>query len=134
MASTQEIITAAADLGKLIATHDAAKRFEDVLKKLSQDVDAQRLLNDLNRHATKISQKEMQGQPIEVHEKHELEKLRQSVARSAVLRDFQVAQMDYVDLMRQVDEAMAGRAGGPDAVGAASPLDDLDEGLPLQTP
>lgn len=131
MASTQEIITAATDLGKLIASHDSAKRFEDVLKKLSQDVDAQRLLNDLNRHATKISQKEMQGQPIEVHEKHEIEKLRQSVARNAVLRDFQVAQMDYVDLMRQVDEAMAGRTGGS---GAPSPLDDLDDELPLQTP
>jgi len=131
MASTQEIITAATDLGKLISTHDAAKCFEGVLKKLSQDVDAQRLLNDLNRLTTKISQKEMQAQPIEVHEKHELEKLRQSVSRNTVLREFQVAQMDYVDLMRQVDQAMAGRTG---EAAAPSPLDDLDDELPLQTP
>ena len=29
--------------------------------------------------------------------------------RNPLLRDFQMAQMDYLDLMRKVDEAMAGQ-------------------------
>lgn len=112
MATTQEIIKAATDLGKLIASHDAAAKFEESVRKLQADVEAQRVLNDYNRFMNKLGEKEMQGQAIEVEEKKQLEKLQQTVVRNSVLRTFQMAQMDYLDLMRRVDEAMSG--GGPD--------------------
>lgn len=112
MATTQEILKAATDLGKLIASHDAAVKFEESVRKLQADVEAQRVLNDYNRFMNKLGEKEMQGQPIEVEEKKQLEKLQQSVVRNSVLRTFQMAQMDYLDLMRRVDDAMSG--GGPE--------------------
>ena len=109
MATTQEILDSAKSLGKLIATHEAARSFEENLKKLEADVDAQRVLNDLNRHAVTLAEKEQNGQPIEVEDKRKLEKLQGDVARNAVLQNFQLMQMDYVDLMRKVDEAISGR-------------------------
>jgi len=108
MATTQEILNAARDLGKIIATHDAAKKFADSMQKLSADVEAQRMLNDLQRHMMKLQEKEQQGMPIEIDDKKTLDKLQAGVARNAVLRDFQLAQMGYLDLMNAVDRAMSG--------------------------
>lgn len=117
MASTQEIVDAARKVGELIAEHDAAKKMEDVLKRLEDDRDAQRILTDYNRQVQEVAQKEMQGQPVEVEDKRKLEDLQKKVVTSPVLRDLQMAQMDYVDLMRKVDEAIGGQtptpAGGP---------------------
>ena len=114
------MLAGARDLGKLIATHDAARKFEDILTKLQADTEAQRVLNDFNRALQRLGQKEAQGQPIEVAEKRQLEDLQNKVIRNPLLAKFQMAQMDYLDLMRKVDEAMSG--GGPEAAGAEPTL------------
>ncbi len=113
MANMQEILKAAGDLGKLIAEHASARKFEETVRKLQADVEAQRVLNDYNRHMSKVAEKEASGKPIEVEDKRQLEKLQAAMVRNPLLREFQVAQMDYLDLMRKVDEAMAG--SGPEA-------------------
>ena len=107
MATTEEIVSAARDLGRLIDSHEAARKLSDVLKNLEGDVDAQRLLNDHNRAAQTVAQKQSQGQPIEVEDKHKLEDLHKQVIRNPLLRDYQMAQMDFVDLMRKIDDAMS---------------------------
>ncbi len=119
MATTQEILDAAAKLGKLIATHDAAKKYEQVLKRFSEDVDAQRLLSDMNRFTDGLAEKEAKGQPIEVSEKKQMAAFQEKVMQNAVIRDFQMVQMDYLDLMRRVDQAMAGPAESKVAAPAA---------------
>lgn len=120
MATTQEILQAAEALGKLIATHDTAKKFEGSIQRLQADVEAQRSLNDYNRHMQKLGEKEAGGQPIEVEDKRQLDKLQNAVIRNPLLRDFQMAQMDYLDLMRRVDEAMAG-GPAPEGIAPAGP-------------
>lgn len=118
MASTDDILSKARELGELIQQHEAAKKLEDVLKRLEQDEQAQRALNDYNRHLQTLAEKQQQGKPIEVEEKQQLEQLQKQVVMNPLLRDFQTAQMDYVDLMRKVDEAMTGRTGGAGGAGA----------------
>jgi cell fate (sporulation/competence/biofilm development) regulator YlbF (YheA/YmcA/DUF963 family) len=122
MATTQEILKAAQELGKVIATHDVAKKFAVSMQKLSGDIEAQRLLNDLQRHLMKLQEKEQQGIEMGPDDKKTMEKLQGAVARNAILRDFQLAQMDYLDLMRQVDEAMSGEPQGEAPPVAKSPL------------
>lgn len=119
MATTQEILKAANALGQLIASHDSMKKYEDAVRKLQGDVEAQRVLNDYNRHLQKLAEKEQTGKPIEVAEKQQLEKLQGAVVRNAVLRQFQMAQMDYLDLMRMVDEAMSGMPEAPEGIAPA---------------
>jgi len=110
MTTTQQIIEAAEALGKLISSHDTASRFQDASQKLRENVEAQRLLNDFNRQVMTISQKEAEGKPIEVDDKRKLEQLQKQVIHNALLRDFQTAQMDYVDLMRKIDAAIFGQS------------------------
>lgn len=133
MATTQEIITAAKALGDLVAKHEAGRKFQESLKKIQADVEAQRILNDFNRLLQKLSEKEQSGQPIEVVEKQQLGKCQQAVFRSATLRDFQMAQMDYLDLMRQVDEAISGGIS-PAPVPGATSASGTAPGLPVIAP
>lgn len=119
MATTDEILKKARELGELIATHPSAKKLEDVLRKLQDDTEAQRAMNDYNRHLQTVGEKEMQGKPIEVEDKRKLESLQMAVVRNPTLRDFQMAQMDYLDLMRRVDEEIEGRAAGAQPAAAA---------------
>jgi len=120
MATTQDILDAAKSLGKLISTHPAAKRMDDLMKKLQSDREAQRALTDFNRHMQTLSQKEQMGQPIEVEDKRKMDQFQAAVAANLVLRELQMAQMDYLDLMRQVDDLVGG-AEGEGAAGGAPP-------------
>jgi len=118
MADTNQILNAASQLGRMISEHPAVRKYGEILAAIREDVEAQRLLADYSRHMDLIGEKESQGRPIEVEDKRRLADLQGRVAMNAKLRDMQIAQMDYVDLMRSVDEAMAG-GGAPQ--GSLSP-------------
>lgn len=119
MTDTSQILDAAAKLGRLISEHPAMKKYRQVLQAVREDTPAQHLLADYSRQMDAIQEKESQGQPIEVEDKRRLSELQGRVAMHPILRDMQMAQMDYVDLMRKVDEAMA--SGGEASADAASP-------------
>lgn len=127
MSNLDQILEAAKKLGTMISDHEAAKKLDNVIRMLKDDTDAQRLLNDYNRQIQTVAEKESKGQPIEVQDKHKLEELQKKVVRDPFLRDLQMAQMDYADLMRRVDEAIQGTsplpASGPTT---ASPLSNPD--------
>ena len=120
MASTDQILQKARELGELIAEHDASKKLADVLSQLEKDQDAQRALNDYNRHLQTLAEKQQEGKPIEVADKQQLETLQKQVVTNPILSRFQMAQMDYVDLMRKVDEAMGGQT--PTGTGPAGAM------------
>jgi len=108
MADTQPILEAAASLGRLIQQHASYANLKAAVEALEEDVDAQRAMTDYNRHLEAISQKQQQGQPIEVEDKRKLDQLQKAVVLNPLLRDYQKAQMDYSDLMRQVDAQISG--------------------------
>jgi cell fate (sporulation/competence/biofilm development) regulator YlbF (YheA/YmcA/DUF963 family) len=134
MATTQEILKAAKDLGTLVATHEAARKLEAAARKLEADVEAQRLLTDFNRLVSRLSEKEAAGRPIEVDDKRQLEKQQNLVIRNAILRDFQMAQMDYLDLMRKVDDAISGGPAAPGAGPAAPGPGTREQATPAGVP
>ncbi|HAI10975.1 MAG TPA: hypothetical protein DCM28_04680 [Phycisphaerales bacterium] len=129
MATKQEIMDAATKLGKLIADNPVGQKLEDAIKKLESDLDAQRAMNDYQRVIQALSEKEAAGQPIEVEEKQKLQTLQNAVMHNLTLQQFQIAQMDYLDLMREVDQVVSAQSTGQQAVSdaaqpapAASPL------------
>ncbi len=128
MPTTAEILAAAESLGDLLAKHDAATKLESSLKALKSNVESQRVLTDYNRYLQALGEKEAAGRPIEVEDKRKLETLQKAVIMNPLLRQFQQAQMDYVDLLRKVDEAMLGKssvaaeAGLTQSASADSPL------------
>jgi len=110
MVTTQEIIDSAVNLGKQLAKHQAVSELEVVLKQFQEDVDSQRLFNDYQRHMAKIAQKEAQGDPIEVNDKRRLQQLQEDMTQNSILRQLQIKQMDYLDLMRRVDQSITGQS------------------------
>jgi len=115
MASTDEIMKQATKLGELIAEHETSRRLEKAVAGLQADLEAQRAMTDLNRYAQSLETKARSGQPIEVAEKRKLETLESAVVANPLLVGLQRAQMDYVDLLRQVDGAITGKAPDADA-------------------
>ncbi|MEM1108705.1 MAG: YlbF family regulator [Planctomycetota bacterium] len=107
MSDLPPILEAADALGKRIAEYPATKKLKGLLKDLDDNPDTQRLMNDLNRHQQTLAEKQAQGRPIEVEDKRKLEELQQAAAADPTFRDLQIAQMDYVDLMRQVDQRIS---------------------------
>jgi cell fate (sporulation/competence/biofilm development) regulator YlbF (YheA/YmcA/DUF963 family) len=123
MANDDQIMKSAQELGKMLGDHPKVARLEAAIEKLKGDTEAQRALNDFNRYLQAVTEKEMAGQPIEVSDKHRLQELQNAVVHNLVLREFQLAQMDYVDLVRAIDDAMYGRSAAAAAVGV-TPRDD----------
>jgi len=117
MASDDTIMKAAQELGEMLGDHPKVARLEGAIEKLKADTEAQRALNDFNRHLQQVAEKEMAGQPIEVSDKQRLQELQNAVVHNLVLREFQLAQMDYVDLVRAIDDTMYGRSAAAAAVG-----------------
>ena len=105
--SKQEILDAARKLGEFISRSDESIKYKNALESLNENIQAKNLIDDLNRHIEYISEKEARQQPIEVEDKRKLEKLRGDVAQDPLLRNLQLTQMNYVDLMRQVDQAIS---------------------------
>lgn len=114
--TTEELLAKAAELGKLIAEHQAAKDLAAATQKIRSDASATQAIQNFNRLLQTLGMKEQSGLPIEVAEKRQLESLQQAVATNLTLRSFQTAQVAYVDLMRQVDEALT--SAGPDPMAA----------------
>ncbi len=113
MATTQQIMDAANDLGKLIAEHASTKKLADISKQLREDTDAQRIVTDYSRQLEAVQKKQEEQKPIEVEDKRKLEQLQQAMIGNTLLRDMQMVQMDYLDLMRRVDEAIQGAGDQP---------------------
>lgn len=120
MASTEEILKQAAELGELLADHEASKSMESAVKALQNDPSSQQALADLNQHAAGLEAKAAQGKPIEVADKRKMEELQQAVVLNPLMANFQRSQMAYVDLLKKVDDAITGRPTG-EASGAAAP-------------
>ncbi len=117
MATDEALIKEAESLGRQLGENPKAARLESAIKKLREDTEAQRALNDLNRQLQAVAEKEMSGQPIEVEDKRKMQELQTAVVHNLVLQEFQLAQMDYVDLVRKLDDAMYGKSAAAQAVG-----------------
>ena len=102
MADTPEILSAASNLGALLASHSIVSGYKETLRQLDLDVAARNLLQQYEQLVETLSAKEAQMQPIEVAEKHQFEQLQQAIMMSPTLKKFATAQGEYMDLMRKV--------------------------------
>ena len=103
MASITEL---AEQLGKAIAQSPQAGRLREAAELVRQDPEASNLLAQFRRQATEIARKEAEQKPIEPEEKRKLGDLQRRLASREALKKFTSAQVDYVDLMRTVNETI----------------------------
>ncbi len=106
MADSQELIERARALGEAIANHPNVRAFVNARAEVEKNTDAQELLKAYGEHAQHIRKLEAEQKPIEVADKHKLAEYEQQMASNEALKKMMAAQVDYVALMNQVNQAM----------------------------
>jgi len=102
------VLEQARRLGELIRSHPRYVKLREADTKVRDDKAATDALEAYNRAATQIARKEQGGQPVEVDEKRDLERLHNTVAANEAIKAFALTQADYAELMRKMNDAIFG--------------------------
>ncbi len=103
---TQQILSEADKLGKLVAQHPAIDRYKQAQKSLAEDPDAGRLLNEFNRQIMTLSRQEESGMPVSDAQRRQLEGLQTQLSSHLKIKALNIAQMEFVDVLRKVSDAI----------------------------
>lgn len=101
------IVSKAAELGKLIGASPAGTEMIKARKQLHTDKQAHKMLEAYQEQMQRIAQLEKDGQPVEPQDKHKLVELQQKVASQTALKAWMKAQADFSQLMHKVNQAIA---------------------------
>lgn len=102
----QAILELAKRLGRTISESPQAQKLRQARLELDQQKDVLDLLQQYQEQAQKLQKLEHENQPVEVDDKHKLRDLHDKLIASEVFKRFTSAQVDYVDLMRQVNDTL----------------------------
>jgi cell fate (sporulation/competence/biofilm development) regulator YlbF (YheA/YmcA/DUF963 family) len=121
VADDEILLTEARKLGGLIANRPAMKSYRELSRQLELDISARNLLEQFEQLMEQLASKEAAMQPIEIAEKQKAQSLQQSIAIHPLLKKLMTAQVEYMELMRKVQEAINTGISKPDqtAVSAA---------------
>ncbi|HMB19583.1 MAG TPA: YlbF family regulator [Spirochaetota bacterium] len=109
----EEIISRANELGLMIKGTDVYKRYVEVVKKLEENPESRKLLEEFAQLSETVQQKEGTGQPVEVEEKQKIEELSAKVSEDELLKEFITAQSYYMNLMMMIQKAISEPEGEP---------------------
>ncbi len=124
---TQQILDAAEKLGQLLKEHPAFERFKGARKAVADDADASRLLGDFDKQLETLGRQEQAGKPVTDAQRMALESLQAKIVSHIKIKNLNLAQMEFVDLLRKVGQTyQRPLSDAPGAVpaksGPASPL------------
>ena len=101
-----EITEHAKRLGELIGTHPRYVTLRASDEAVRADKTATDALEAYNKAAVEIARKEAAAEPVEVAEKRELQRLHNAVAANETIKAFTLAQADYAELMRRMNDTI----------------------------
>jgi cell fate (sporulation/competence/biofilm development) regulator YlbF (YheA/YmcA/DUF963 family) len=103
---TQEILTEADKLGQLVAQHPAVAKYKQAQKSVSEDPDASRLLAEFERTLESLGRQEQSGMPVTDAQRQKLESLQSQIMSHIKVKALNMAQVDFVDLLRRVNQTI----------------------------
>lgn len=103
----EQIIELAERLGKAISGSPQAGKLREAREALNGEDGTPQLLDDFRAQQERMAKLEAENKPIEVEDKHKLQSLHEKLIASAAFKNMAAAQMEYVDLMRKVNEALS---------------------------
>ena len=101
-----EILRQAKGLGELIRTHPRYVRLREADAAVRTDKTATQALEAYNKAAADIARKEAATEPVEVEDKRQLQRLHGAVASNETIKAFTLAQADYAELMRRMNDTI----------------------------
>ena len=123
----KDITAAAAALGDLVARHPAVAKAQAAQKSLGDDPEVVRLLGQFEQRVAVMERNMQMGQPVGAAERSQVEQLQTQLAANLKYKNFQIAQVDLMDLLRKVSQAWqrplaaATGAGGDDGMDGGEP-------------
>ena len=129
---TDQIIQEAEKLGQLVAQHPAVARYKQAQRAVADDPEAGRLLADFDRQLESLGRQEQSGMPVTDAQRMQLESLQGRIISHLKIKALNLAQVEFVDLLRKVTQTIqrpladappgggaGGGAGGPRMAGTA---------------
>lgn len=106
---TQQIVEEADKLGKLVAQHPAVDKYKQAQKSVADDPDAGRLLREFDRMLETLGRQEASGGAVTDAQRQQLESLQSQIMSNIKVKNLNMAQVDFVDLLRKVNQAVQGK-------------------------
>lgn len=118
-------------VGEQLAALPPVREYFAAHRAAAADKDAQQILREHQAQLARVHRLESEGKPVEVADKHKLRDLELRMAGNDALKRLLRSQVEYVDIMNRVHQALeepllrlggadaAAPAGGADAAGAA---------------
>ena len=109
-----EVLRLAENLGDHIATHERYRAVRAAEQAVEADQEITEALQAFETQREKISRLEAERKPVEVADKHEMQRLAGIVHGSPKLQTLAKAQADYMELMNRINQTIRGRLGADD--------------------
>src|SRR3954466_2943006 len=123
---TNQILAEADKLGQLVAQHPAVERYKNAQKAVAEDPDANRTMAEFERALESLARQEQTGMPVTDAQRQQLEHLQSRIVSNVKVKNLNMAQVEFIDLLRKVNQAVqskvveAGGMGGAGGRGARS--------------
>ena len=120
-ADTNQILAEADKLGQLVAQHPAVERYKNAQKAVAEDPDANRTMAEFERSLESLARQEQTGMPVTDAQRQQLETLQSRIVSNVKVKNLNMAQVEFIDLLRKVNQAVQSKvveAGGMGAGGA----------------
>src|SRR5450432_1620561 len=117
---THQILQEAEKLGQLIKDHPAVERYKNAQKSVAADPEAGRLLTDFDKQLEALGRQEQQGRPVTDAQKLALESLQSKIISHIKIKNLNMAQVEFIDLLRKVSQAYQKPLAEPPTGAAAS--------------
>ena len=111
------IIELAERLGKAIAESPQAKALREAQDALEKDEQVSGWVRSYREQGEKMARLEQENKPIEVEDKQKLRDLADKLAGSDLFKQYTGAQVEYLDLMRKVNQTLQRQLGQAAPVG-----------------
>ena len=116
---TQQIMDEAEKLGKIVAQHPAIARYKAAQKAVADDPEAGRMLADMDRQIEALSRQEQAGLPITDAQRAALESAQNRVVSHIKIKNWNLAQVEFVDLLRKISQTIQRQLGDQPPAGTA---------------
>jgi cell fate (sporulation/competence/biofilm development) regulator YlbF (YheA/YmcA/DUF963 family) len=125
----EKILKKANELGHLLKANEIVNRYQDVVKKLEGSDDSRKLMEELANMSQAFEEMEKSGKPIEPDMKKDLAELQEKAKADALIGEFLATQAYYVNILTQVNEAIANPQGEPPKESEIILPGDMDKGI-----
>lgn len=101
---TQQILDMAEKLGDLLKDHPAVARYKTAQKSVAEDAEAGRLLAEFDRQLEMLGRQEQAGMPVTDAQRQKLEAMQGQIISHLKIKALNLAQMEFMDLLRKVSQ------------------------------